>query len=76
MIEELWFSKTPLSPCQWLSLASDGHVKHLLLNVRGAICTVVREYCPLRSIERELVKSIISGGKKKYRLLVALAKVV
>ena len=76
MIEELWFSKPSLYSCQWLSLASDGHVNHLLLNLRGAICTVVREYCPLSSIERELVKSIISGGKKKYCLLVALAKVV
>ena len=64
MIEELWFSKTHLFPCQWFSLVSDGDVKHLLLNLRRAFCTVVCEYCPLSSIERELVKSIISGGKK------------
>lgn len=63
MIEELWFSKTPLFPCQWLSLASDGHVKDLLLSLGGAVCTVVCEHCPLNSIERKLVKSIISGKK-------------
>ena len=52
MIEELWFSKTRLFPCPWLSLASDGRVKDLLLNLGGAICTVVREHRPLSSIER------------------------
>ena len=61
MIEELWFSKTPLFPCQWL--ASDGHVKDSLLNLGGAVWTVVCEHCPLSSIERKLVKSIISGKK-------------
>ena len=74
MIEELYFIKTLLFPCQWLSLASDGHVKDLLLNQGGAVSTVVCEHCPLSGIEWKSVKRIISG--KKVLLVSGIGKVV